>query len=58
MLGDRALVYARLRSVAAQAETLAHDCLNGKLWPGELGKRAAQIREELEATIREAPRGW
>ena len=39
----------KLRSAAAQAETLADDIRNGKLWERELGERVANIRKELDA---------
>lgn len=38
----------KLRSVAAQAESLADDLKKGKLWEGDCSTRVYAIAEELE----------
>ena len=51
---DRAEAAICLKLIAAKAEQLARDVVNGKLWEGELSNGLAIIGEQLERARRAA----
>ncbi len=46
----------KLREIAAVAASAAQDLEDGKLWPGDLSKRTALIREALDRVSEEVSR--
>lgn len=51
---DRTEVALCLKIIAAKAEQLAQDVVNGKLWEGELSSGLAAISEQLDRAVRAA----
>ncbi len=51
---NRTEVALALKIIAAKAEQLANDVVNGRLWEGELSNGLATIGEQLERARREA----
>lgn len=47
---DSRSIEIKLRAVAAEAESLADDLRNGKLWEGDCRRRIGTITESLNAT--------
>jgi len=47
-MDDKKYILNKLRSIAAQAESLADDFEKGKLWDGDLERRISSITQEIK----------